>query len=209
MKLYVFPPSPNSLRCQAVADQAGIDLELVSVDLHAGEQMKDEFIALNPNHKIPVLMDGDFILWESAAIMLYLAAKKPDSGLLPGDERERALCAQWLFWNSAHWGPACAIFTFENLVKRMFAMGEPDAAALEKGKEQFGQFAAVLNDHLKGRDTLIGDRPTVADHGIVSWLVHAKDAQIPVGDYGEIARWSADLLRSDPWQKALAIIPDQ
>ena len=112
MQLYVFPPSPNSLRCQVVANQLGIELELIPLDLAGGAQTSDEFIALNPNHKIPTLVDGDFVLWESTAIMIYLCHKNPGSGLIPEDIRERSQAVQWMSWNTAHWGPACGIFIF-------------------------------------------------------------------------------------------------
>ena len=123
MQLYYFPPSPNSLRCQAVANQLGIKLELIQVDLHSGAQMSDDFIALNPNHKIPTLVDGDFVLWESGAIMSYLAEAQPDNNLIPDNLQDRARMAQWSYWNYAHWGAVCGIFIFENLVKKVMNLG--------------------------------------------------------------------------------------
>ena len=206
MKLYVFPPSPNSLRCQAVANQLGLELELITVDLASGAQMNAEFVALNPNHKIPTLVDGDFVLWESSAIMLYLAQTHPDNDLIPEDLRERALVRQWLFWNEAHWGPTCGIFTFENLVKKIMNIGEPDPAQLERGRQELNRFGAVLNDHLTGREVLVGESITPADHAIASWLVHAEAAGIPIDDYTEITRWSNSVLGSAAWQDALATI---
>lgn len=207
MQLYVFPPSPNSLKVQAIANQMGIELEVIPVNLPEGEHMKPDFIRLNPNHKIPTLSDGDFALWESNAIMLYLANMKPEAGLIPADVKEKAQTTQWLFWSTAHWGPTCGIFTFENLVKKTMNLGEPDPAQLEKGNEEFARFAKVLNDHLKGRETLVGDSLTVADHAIVSWLVHKDAAGLPMEGYDEISRWSGKILATDAWQQALATIP--
>ncbi|MBT7953486.1 MAG: glutathione S-transferase family protein [Gammaproteobacteria bacterium] len=207
MQLYVFPPSPNSLCCQATANQAGIELELIPVDLSAGAHMDPEFIKINPNHKIPTLVDGDFSLWESGAIMLYLAQQAPASKQIPDDPKEKAQMAQWLFWKTAHFGPACGIFTFENIVKGMFGMGDADPAQLEKGNEEFSRYAGVLNEHLQGRDFIVGDSVTLADHSVATWLVHAEAAGIPLADYGELARWCKGVLGSDAWQKALATIP--
>ena len=207
MQLYVFPPSPNSLRCQVVANQLGIELELITVDLQTGAQMNAEFVALNPNHKIPTLVDGDFVLWESNAIMIYLSHKKPGNNLIPEDLQERALAVQWMSWNTAHWGPTCGIFTFENLVKKLLNIGEPDAAQLAQGEQEFVRFGTVLNDYLKGRDTLVGSSVTLADHAVASWLVHAEGAGIPLDGYAEITRWSRGILGSAAWQEALATIP--
>jgi glutathione S-transferase len=207
MQLYVFPPSPNSLCCQATANQAGLELELIPVDLSAGGHMTPEFLKINPNHKIPTLVDGDFCLWESGAIMLYLAGQAPASKQIPEDVRERAQMAQWMFWKTAHFGPACGIFTFENIVKGMFAMGDPDTAKLAQGKEEFDRYGSVLNNHLQGRDYIIGNNVTLADHAIVTWLVHAEAAGIPLAGYAELSRWSKGILASDAWQQALATIP--
>jgi len=167
MQLYIFPPSPNSLRCQAAANQAGIELELIPVDLPTGGQMTPEFIKLNPNHKIPTLVDGDFSLWESSAIMLYLANKSPDSRQIPDDARQKAQMAQWMFWSVAHFGSVCGTFLFENVVKGMLNLGEPDPAVLESAGEEFHRFTTVLNDHVRGSDFAVGDSITLADH---TWL---------------------------------------
>jgi len=206
MQLYTFPPSPNSLCCQAVANQAGIELELIPVNLPGGGQMTPEFIKLNPNHKIPTLVDGDFSLWESGAIMLYLAQQAPASKLIPDDAKLKAQMAQWMFWKSAHFGPACGVFTFENLVKPMLGMGDPDPAALEKGSEDFHRYFGVLNDYLQGKNFIVGGALTVADFSVATWLVHAEAAKFPMENYGEVKRWSKEILGSDAWQKALATI---
>ena len=207
MQLYVFPPSPNSLRCQAVANQLGLELELVTIDLGSGEQMNDEFVALNPNHKIPTLVDGDLVLWESSAIMLYLAGKKPGNNLIPEEPQVNARMMQWLFWNECHWGPTCSIFTFENIVKKIMNLGDPDAAQLARGRQEFERFGTVLNEHLKGRSTLVGDSVTPADHALASWLVHAEWARLPLDHLDELTRWSGNILGSPAWQDALATIP--
>lgn len=208
MQLYTFPPSPNSLRCQAVANQLGIELELIPLDLTKQEHLTPEFIALNPNHKIPTLVDGDFVLWESGAIMLYLAQSKPGNELLPGALQERVRMAQWLFWNTAHWSAACGAIAYEKLVKDMLGLGAPDQAKLNEALENLARFGAVLNAHLKGRAALVGDGATLADHAIVSWLPHAERLELPLAEFAEIRRWSADLLGAPAWRQALATIPE-
>jgi glutathione S-transferase len=131
--LHVFPESPRSFKVLACADHLGLAYERRLVDLAKGEQETPEFTRLNPNQRVPVLTDDGFALWESNAILQYLAAKVPESGLLPADPRQRALVAQWQCWDLAHWDPACATLIFERLVKKLFAMGEPDPAEVKKG----------------------------------------------------------------------------
>jgi glutathione S-transferase len=206
MQLYIFPPSPNSLRCQAVANQLGIDLELVPLDLSKGAHMDERYVRLNPNHKIPTLVDRDFVLWESGAIMLYLAQMKPEAGLIPNDPQRRAKMAQWLFWNTAHFGPACGTFITENLVKKILNLGDPDPDALAKGKDEFARFAKVISDHLDGKDFVVGDSMSLADHAIASWFVHADSSGYPLAGFDTLTKWAGNVLESEPWRRALAVI---
>src|SRR5215468_11920120 len=90
MKLHVFPPSPRAAKVSALAYHLGLGSELKIVDLFKGEQFTPEYGALNPNRRMPVLEDDGYVLWESNAILQYLAAKKPESGLWPSDVRGQA-----------------------------------------------------------------------------------------------------------------------
>jgi len=104
------------------------------------------YAAVNPNKRIPAIEDEGFILWESNAITQYLASRKPEAGLLPLDERARALVNQWQFWDISSWDPACATIVFERLVKKMLGMGEPDPAKVQEGEQNFHRYAQILND---------------------------------------------------------------
>ncbi len=183
MKLYHFPPSPNSRRVLAVSYHLDIPLDLETVELPKGEHLKPEFVKLNPNHKIPTLVDGDFVLWESTAIMIYLLSKKPGSSLYSNDPGIQADINRWLFWNIAHWGSACGVFIFEHLVKKFTNQGGPDPGEIKKGEELFNRFAQVLDDHLKGREWLVGDNVTLADYSVGSYLDLTEAAQFPVKKY--------------------------
>ena len=202
MKLYHFPFSPNSRRVLAVAYHLGIKLDLEEVDLTKGEHLRPSFIRLNPNHKIPTLVDDDFVLWESAAIMLYLVSTKPGNTLWSDDPRVQADIHRWLFWNTANWGPACGIFIFENLVKKFTNQGAPDPKEIKKGEEQIHRFATVLDDHLKGRDWLVGKNVTLADYAVGSMLDLEEAAQIPLEKYRNIKRWYGSLEMLDAWKKS-------
>jgi glutathione S-transferase len=117
IELYVFPPSPRAFKVMAVATYLGIEPTLHTLDLIKGDQKSPEYAALNPNMRMPTLKDGDYVLWESNAIMQYLASKRPESGLLPSDEKGQLDVTRWQFWDLAHWDPTCAVFLFENVVK--------------------------------------------------------------------------------------------
>src|SRR5260370_26862196 len=83
MKLYLFPPSSRVLGIVALKNHLALDCEVEHIDLGRGDQLTSQYIALNPNKKMPTLEDGGFVLWESNAILFYMAAKHPDSGLWP------------------------------------------------------------------------------------------------------------------------------
>jgi glutathione S-transferase len=205
IELYVFPPSPRAFKAMAVANHLGIDTALRMVDLVKGEQKNPEYAALNPNMRMPTLKDGDYVLWESNAIVQYLAGKKPESGLLPRDERARLDVTRWQFWDLAHWDPACTVFIFENLVKSVvLKSGEPDAGAIAKGTQTFNRNAKVLDDQLKGKRFVMGDTLTLADFSLGASMNLADMARIPVEPYGEIKRWYASLRALPAWQKTLA-----
>jgi glutathione S-transferase len=205
IELYAFPPSPRAFKVLAVANHLGIDITLRIIDLLKGEQKSPDYAALNPNMAMPTLKDGDYVLWESNAIAQYLAGRKPQSGLLPTDERGRLDVTRWQFWDLAHWDPACTIVLMENFVKpKVFGIAETDPAALAKGTEMFHRAATVLDGQLKTRRFVTGDTLTLADFSLGAPLNYAVQGRFPLEPYGEIRRWHASLLTLPAWQKTMA-----
>jgi glutathione S-transferase len=207
MKLYLAPPSPRAFKVLAVANHLGLDYELCPVDLLKGEQMRPEFAALNHNRKMPVIEDDGFVLWESNAILQYLAEKRPEAGLLPSDLRGRADVNRWQFWESAHWDPACGTLLFERFVKKLFGQGEPDAAEVAKGEQNVRRFAEVLDGSLRGRRFITGDALTVADFSIGAWLNYAQMAGYPIDGCTDIQRWYAALAELPAWRASIVPPP--
>jgi glutathione S-transferase len=204
-ELYVFPPSPRAFKVMAVANYLGIEPTLRPLDLIKGDQKSPEYAALNPNMRMPTLKDGDYVLWESNAITQYLASKRPETGLLPADEKGRLDVTRWQFWDLAHWDPTCAVFLFENVVKTVvLKSGEPDQAAIAKATEAFHRIAKVLDGQLKGKRFVTGDRLSVADFSLAAPLNYAEMGRIPLEPYREIKRWYATLCALPAWQKTLA-----
>ncbi|HSP95987.1 MAG TPA: glutathione S-transferase family protein [Candidatus Dormibacteraeota bacterium] len=203
MRLHVFPPSPRAIKVIALARYLELDCELRVVDLFKGEQATPEFAALNPNRRMPVLEDDGFVLWESNAILQYLAAKQPARGLWPTDVRGQADVARWLAWEAAHWTPACTPMAYERVVKRLAGLGDPDPAEVARGEQLFHQFAPVLNGHLAGRRWLLGDQLTVADFSVGAPMAVAVAAQYPLATYPELTRWYASLAALPAWQQTM------
>jgi glutathione S-transferase len=200
MKLYGFPFSPNTWKVRAVAAQLGLSVEDVFVDLGKGEQRAPEYLKLNPTGRTPTLVHGDFVLWESTAIMQYLASQKPNP-LWPNNARTRAEITQWQSWHLQHWGAsACNPLTFERFVKGFFNMGPPDATVLAKATDAFNKEAAVLDRHLSARSYLVGSDPTLADFTVVAPLVYAREAGLPLDAYAHVRDWSTRVLDMPAWR---------
>lgn len=105
LELYAFPLSGNSRKAALTLEEVGAEYEYHSIDLMQGGQKQPDYLAINPNGKVPTLRDGDHLLWESSAIMLYLAEKFPTAGLIPTDSVQRSKLYQWLIWQPGTYNP--------------------------------------------------------------------------------------------------------
>ena len=204
MKLYHNPLSPNVRRVRLTAAVLGIQLDEQRLDFAKGEHKSAEYLALNPNGAVPTLVDGDFVLTESRAIMQYIAAKKPESGLLPKDEQQRADVTRWQFWDSSHFSPQLGTLTFEKMIKAMMGMGEPDQGKINDAVTGFRRFAAVLDKRLEGKKYVVGNALTIADLTIASSLMYAEVTEAPVGEFPRIKEWFATITALDAWKKTAA-----
>jgi glutathione S-transferase len=204
MKLYVLPPSPRAFKVIALNNHLGIECEMHIVDLARGDQLTPEYIRMNPNKKMPVLEDNGFVLWESNAILFYLASKKPQSGLWPSEVKGQADVLRWLSWESAHWdAESCGMVGYEKVSKGVLGLGSADPAFIKRGEENFARFATVLNNSLKGRKWLAGDNLTIADFSIGAWIPAAQRLQLPIANYQEIQRWFDQLGSLPAWRQSL------
>ena len=122
MKLYMFPTA-RALGIVALKNYLGLDCEMQSIDLGRGDQLTPQYVALNPNRKMPTLDDDGFVLWESNAILFYMAAKHPNSGLWPADLQGQADVLRWLAWQGAHWdAESCGMVGYEKRQKLYSAL---------------------------------------------------------------------------------------
>lgn len=134
--------------------------KFVPVNLLAGEHRRPEFLRLNPAGKVPVLVDGDLVIPESAAIVFYLADKYRDKGLMPAGLAERAQAYRWVMF---------AVTELEQPLWRitrhtaLYPLDKRSQADIALAKEEFIAMATVLDRHLEGRRFIVGDGITVAD----------------------------------------------
>jgi glutathione S-transferase len=196
VKLY-YAETLNPQKACVVAKYLNSPVQFVHVDLAKGENRTPGFLALNPNGKVPVLDTGKGSLWESNAIMCYLA-RIAGSDLWPRDDRQIEVI-RWLSWDANHFTRHAGTLYFEHLIKPAIGMGDPDPRVIEEATAFFKRFAAVLNDHLKGRTYLVGDALTVADLAVGITLPYAEEARIPIAEFPEIERWHGRLSEVPAW----------
>ena len=205
MKLYAFPPSGRVLGIVALKNYLEIDCDVVPIDLGRGDQRSREYAALNLNRKVPTLEDHGLILWESNAILFYMASKRPDSRVWPADVRQQSDVLRWLFWESAHWdAESVGMVAYEKTSKAVLGLGPPDQEFIQRGEQNFLRFAAVLNDSLKGKAWLVDDALTLADFSIGGLVPTAERAGLPVARFSEVSRWFERLASMSAWRDALA-----
>jgi glutathione S-transferase len=172
MKLFSMHNSNNCRRVNATVQHLALDIEIVESGM--GELKTPEFLANNPNGKVPTLIDGDLHLWESRAMMQYLATKKPGNTLWPSDPKKQADIARWQFWEAVHLSRGTTPFAFENLFKKIFMKQDADPAALVTAEKDFHTFAPVLNAQLESHTWITGDELTLADFSVGGCFSYAE-----------------------------------
>ena len=202
MKLYDFAFSPNCRKVRAVAYELGVALESVHVDLLKGGSRTAAFLAVNPNGRVPVLVDDDFVLWESTAILRYLSAKK-GGALVPASLRGQAEVDRWLAWQLAHLGPAMSKVAFERIVKKLTGQGAPDEAAVAAGTAEFVKLTALLEAALKERDFLAGTL-SLADFALAAHFSLASMCGLDIAPHPRVSAWLDRVLARDSMKRALA-----
>jgi glutathione S-transferase len=199
MKLY-YAETMNPRKVCALAKFLGLPVEFVRVDLRKGEHRTPEFLAMNPNGKVPVLVDGDLVLWESTAIMVHLAVKAR-SDLWPSDAAGQVEVLRWLCWDLTHFSRHGATLYFENVIKRYIGRGEAEPSAVEEATGFFRHFAAVLDANLAKRDFVAGSKLSVADFSVGVLLPWAKDIHLPIEDFPHVVRWHERMMALPGWRE--------
>ena len=186
-------------RVLALAKYLDIDAEFVKIDLRAGGLKAPDFVALNPNMKAPVLVDGDKVLWESSAIMAYLCTKA-GSDMWPAKRADELVeVLRWLSWNDCHWAPAVGPFYFEHIVKTTFKVGPPDRELLKSKVADVMKYGAVLDGHLAGKSYAACGRLTIADFQLASMATDWRESEMPFETFPNIVRWLDGLMHIPAW----------
>ena len=182
MKLYDAALSGNCHKVRLMLSLLGLEYEKVSVNLQQQDQKTPEHLARHPLGKVPVLEDGDVSIWDSQAILVYLARKYDTSGTwLPADPTAQAQVTQWLSVAVNEMFAGCAL---SRAIVKLGRAGDLDAAqTLARNTLQ------VLDDHLAKRDWLVGDGPTIADIAVYPYAGLAWEGKVDLAPYKGVAAW--------------------
>lgn len=198
MKLYWSDVLAPRTVC-ALAKYLDSPVDYVYLDLGRGEQRRPDYLAINPNGKVPTLVDGARVLWEADAIMCHLAARC-DSELWPQDARQTEVI-RWFSWNHQHFTAHAGALYFEHIIRPRFGLGDADPAAVASAIAEWRRYASVLDHHLQGRRYLVGDAISLADFAVAVALPHAAHAHIPLAAFPAIQRWHERLNELDAWRE--------
>lgn len=178
MKLYEFGPT-RSIRVRWTLQELDIPFEAITVNMMKGEHLQPAFLEINPAGKLPALVDGDVVLTESMAIVIYLAEKYADKGFIPAEVTQRAEFFKWIMFTATELEqPLWRIARNTNL----YPPEKRQPTDVEMAAEDFRPMAEVLDAHLVGREFVAGDHATVADFALAYTLDWANEALL-LGDF--------------------------
>ena len=197
MKLY-YAETLNPRKVCALARYLGAPVEFVRVDMGRGQHRTPEFLAMNPNGKVPVLQTETGTLWESNAILCRLA-RDDGSDLWPADSDGQIELLRWLCWDGQHFSRHGGTLYFEHIIKPAIGLGGPDAETVEAAIGFMRRHLGVLDAHLQQHDFVMADRLTVADFAIGISLPYADRARIPLNDFPAVRRWHDRLCALSGW----------
>jgi GSH-dependent disulfide-bond oxidoreductase len=190
---FYFHPTPNPAKIALFLEESGLDYALKPVDTSKGEQHLAAFRAINPNGKVPAIVDSDgpggkpATVFDSTAILIYLAEK---TGKFEGRAEDRPQLLSWLMFIASGLGP----FSGQSVHFQHAAPAGLDYA-VNRYRREAERHYEVLDRHLKGREFIVGDDYTIADMSAWGWVDRAsrvfKGSEAPLGPFPEIARWFA------------------
>lgn len=188
---FYYHPTPNPAKISLFLEEAGLDYEVVPVDTSKGQQHDPEFRQINPNGKVPVIVDPDgpggrpAVVFDSTAILIYLAEK---TGRFLGQPQDRPQLLSWLLFLASGLGPFSG-----QAVHFQYAAPAGLDYAVNRYRREVERHYKVLEDHLSDREFIVGNEYTIADISAWGWLDRAsrvmKGSEDPLAVYPNIKRW--------------------
>ena len=183
MRLHDFHESGNGYKVRLLLNQLGIPHERIELDILKGETRTPDFLAKNPNGRIPLLeLDDGTCLAESNAILFYLAL---GSAFLPEDRLAQAQALQWMFFEQYSHEPYVAVVRFWHFSGQAEAMAEEIPARMERGYQALG----VMEQHLTDADFFVGGRYSIADIALYAYTHVAEEGRFELARFPRVQAW--------------------
>lgn len=199
LTIYALDLSGPALKVLYVANALGLDYEKKGIDLAGGEGQSPEYKKIHPAGKVPAIVDGDFNLWESNAIIRYLA-DKANSELYPRDLKQRALIDQWIDFASLHIQNGMGRVLWNKVMAPKLGR-EVDENSLKCGMEFLNRYLPIVEEQLGKSAYIAGDKLSLADFVLLSHVDPLEAIEIDVNKYPNLAKWRKPLQAADFYQK--------
>jgi GST-like protein len=201
-----FAPTPNGWKVTIMLEECGLPYQLIPLNISAGEQFEDDFLAISPNARMPAIVDqkgaeGPIRLFESAAILMYLAEKSEQ--FMPQDQGGYYSVIQWLFWQMANLGPmAGQVSHFINYA--------PDGNEYSKQRylQEYDRLLGVMNFQLGKTTYLAGEDYTIADMASYPWLLPYKRYGFDLTEFSHLKRWFDELKQRPALRRGIEVGQD-
>lgn len=198
--LYTTPLSANGRKVLAASQQLGLTPDVKLINVYRGEGRATDYLAVNPQGKVPTLVDGDLMLWESNAILIYLAEAYGDHRLWSREPKRRADLSRWLFWESSHWQPTLTEVLRPVVAERLGLASNAAPAQAEWSHPGFQNLAHLLDVQLLDRPFIGGKELTIVDFSIAGMMTYARAARFPFDTYTGIGKWYARMEALPAWK---------
>jgi GST-like protein len=205
-----FWPTPNGKKVTILLEELGLPYKIIPVNIQRGDQFKDDFLKMNPNHRMPVIVDHEpmgggapLSVFESGAIMMYIAEKA--GRFWPQDPRGKYEVTQWVIWQMANQGPKlgeCGHF------RRLGDKQGDQSYAVNRFTDEANRLYGVLNNRLYERRYLAGDEYTIADMISYPWTVNWKVQGQDIDEFKYVKRWQEELAARPAVQRGMAVGTD-
>ncbi|KAK4885104.1 hypothetical protein RN001_001375 [Aquatica leii] len=183
LTLYHFPPSAPSRGALLAAHAVGVSVDIQKVNLFAKAQLKNEFIQINPQHTVPTLVDGDFVVWESRAIAAYLVNKyAKDDSLYPKDPQKKAVVDQRLQFDCGTFYPRVRAICFPIIY-------QDEVEIYDEHKAPVDEALGFLDVFLEGNDFVCGDKLTIADCSLAASVSTVAAIGWDITPYANVHSW--------------------
>lgn len=182
--------------------ELGIEYETIEVNLFRGEHRRPEFAAINPHRKVPVLEDDGERIFESNAILVYLAKTRQTGGKWPTRPADEARALRWMFFESMHLAMQCGTVWWEDIVKPAIGRGGSEEPVLAEAVEELDRSLALLDEHFRERPFLMGDDLTLADCAVGVTVATLRNTRLDDGRFPNVVAYRERMRARPSWTAA-------